>query len=97
MNEQEIEAALCARCMYCDEPILPTDIARRLRCINADGVISESHTHRECVIRSVVGSVGHQLKMCRCYGGDAEDPPGMTKREAAIAAVKMAGLWKEPN
>ena len=37
----------------------------------------------------VVGSVGHQLGRCSCFGGDEDDPPGMTVREAALAAVDL--------
>jgi hypothetical protein len=51
--------------------------------INGDGRI-----HHECLIRAVVGSVGHQLRRCSCYGGDEEDPPGLTKREAARLAAE---------
>ena len=42
--------------------------------------------HRECMIRSVAGSAAHQLHECSCYGGDREDPPGMTFRQAARLA-----------
>lgn len=45
--------------------------------------------HLECFLRSVLGSVGHQKKTCSCYGGNEEDPPGMTLREAAKAAVEL--------
>lgn len=45
--------------------------------------------HRECFIRSIVGSVGHQMRVCSCYGGHAEDPEGLTKREAALAAFTI--------
>jgi hypothetical protein len=43
--------------------------------------------HRECMIRMVVGSVGHQRRTCSCFGGDQEDPEGLTRREAAVAAA----------
>lgn len=47
--------------------------------------------HRECAIRNIVGSVGHIRGTCSCKGGTEEDPPGMTKRQAAEAAVEE---WK---
>lgn len=47
----------------------------------------EHPVHQECFLREVLGSVGHQQKRCSCFGGTEEDPPGMTKREAAKAAV----------
>lgn len=45
--------------------------------------------HAECQLRMVLGSVGHIEGRCTCVLGDAgeEDPPGLTAREAAIAAV----------
>ncbi len=35
----------------------------------------------------MIGSIGHQQKKCPCYGGSYEDPPEMSKREAAQLAV----------
>ncbi len=45
--------------------------------------------HKECSGRQILGSVGHQRGLCTCDGGPGtmEDPPGLTKREAARAAV----------
>jgi hypothetical protein len=47
--------------------------------------------HLNCFMRQTIGSVAHQLKQCRCYvpGSTEEDPPGMTKRQAADAAVAV--------
>lgn len=45
--------------------------------------------HVECYFRETVGSVGHLTRRCRCFGGDYDDPPGMTKRQAAVAAYRM--------
>lgn len=55
--------------------------------------------HRECAIRSVVGSLGHQLRLCSCYATPKseglDDPPGMTRREAARIASSYSGLRAE--
>lgn len=54
--------------------------------------------HRNCYLRQVLGSIGHQKGLCRCFGnmpGDTDhmdDPPGMTLREAADAAVEFFDL-----
>jgi hypothetical protein len=47
--------------------------------------------HRECAMRLIVGSLAHLNRECTCYGGaNTHDPPeGMTRREAAMAAVKL--------
>jgi len=69
-------------CPFCREPVLLEELdgvrAREL----ADG----KHVHSECLMRSIIGSLGHQLGRCSCYGGTEEDPPGLTKRQAARAA-----------
>jgi hypothetical protein len=63
-------------CAWCDEPILPGEHT------------SMGGVHYECGLRSVIGSVGHQKGLCSCYGGSEEDPPGLTRRQAAIAAAE---------
>jgi hypothetical protein len=70
-------------CSYCGEEIQTGE--------RADTMPHCPDFHRECLIRSVVGSVGHLEHRCSCYGGDAGDPPGMTRREAAKAAWD---LWR---
>lgn len=66
-------------CAYCGEEILPGE--------SADN--QGADLHRECLFRGVAGSVGHQLKKCSCYGGTEGDPPGMTPRQAAQAALNL--------
>ncbi|MEI6196534.1 MAG: helix-turn-helix domain-containing protein [Verrucomicrobiota bacterium] len=38
-------------------------------------------------MRSIAGSVGHQNQRCSCFGGTEDDPPGLTVRQAAQAAL----------
>jgi hypothetical protein len=47
--------------------------------------------HLDCHVRAYVGSVGHQLGICRCDGRieGIEDPPGMTPRESVRAALAI--------
>lgn len=65
-------------CPYCEEPVLPGEIAD----------FWTSTAHHECQARSVLGSVAHIEGRCGCFvpGAEETDPPGMTRREAAIAA-----------
>lgn len=70
-------------CFWCDEAIEPW----------ASGVVMSCFTaHLECFLRQGMGSVGHQLGLCSCSGGPGilDDPPGLTIREAARAAVYTA-------
>jgi hypothetical protein len=80
--ESQVPTPVGAPCLLCDERIEEGDTGT----INGFKQI----IHYECGMRSVIGSVGHQMRLCSCYGGTVEDPPGMSRRQAAIAAV---ALW----
>lgn len=45
--------------------------------------------HRNCYLRSVIGSVSHQRGQCSCFGGEEEDFGNLTLRQAADAAVEL--------
>jgi hypothetical protein len=73
-------------CCWCDEEIKDGEIGFVMDCYDSDGV-KDTYYHRECLMRTILGSVGHQAGRCSCHGGeDCGDPPDMTKREAAQAA-----------
>lgn len=74
-------------CSWCGEEIGYDDIGFVMDEITEDEA-RDSFWHQECLIRNIIGSVAHQRKECSCYGGTEEDPPSMTKREAARAALK---------
>lgn len=71
-------------CNYCGEPLE-----------RFDRLVVQNH-HRECQFRMVAGSVAHIEERCSCFvpGSEKGDPPRMTKREAARAAVKA---WRKRN
>jgi len=50
--------------------------------------------HRNCGLRGVIGSVAHIQRRCSCYvpTSSERDPAGMTRRQAADAAV---AAWEE--
>jgi hypothetical protein len=50
--------------------------------------------HHECAARMVLGSVGHQLRMCSCFGGGLEDPPGFSRRDCSRLAMRIAQLTR---
>lgn len=81
-GETLVETPVGVPCIYCASPILAAEMGT---------MENLGPLHYECQMRMIAGSVGHQLKQCSCYGGTMEDPEGLTKREAAIAAYK---LWK---
>lgn len=81
--ETQVDAPVGKPCLHCQEPIAEGDTGT----INFAGQIM----HYECDLRGVIGSVGHLMGKCSCYGGTEEDPPGMTARQAAQAAC---ALWE---
>lgn len=76
---------MSATCLHCGEPVMAGD-AKTHTYISSEG---PRPVHHECAARAVLGSVGHQMGRCSCHGGTEEDPPGMTKREAARAALLL--------
>jgi hypothetical protein len=84
-------------CQYCEEPI---GEGEPFEMVNGGAAA----LHRDCMIRMVVGSVGHQRRQCSCFGGTQEDPVGASRREAAKAAAREYGIrlaggqppWRQP-
>jgi hypothetical protein len=72
-------------CTHCEEPVLAGEQHQAFQ--------SEA-MHQECGFRSTVGSVAHVLRRCHCFklGSSLGDPPDLTKREAALAALT---LWRQ--
>lgn len=70
-------------CCWCAEPVLPTERHHRY----ANGPVA----HWACAVRQVLGSVAHLEQRCSCYvpGAQEGDPAGVSKREAAEAAVRV--------
>lgn len=77
-------------CAFCGEEVAEDDRESRIACEPGFGM------HRDCGLRMVVGSLGHQLGLCGCRGGPGtlDDPPGLTLREAARTA---AAQWRLRN
>jgi len=77
-------------CLWCEEPIAAEDSGVRMPYLS-DGPPRAVYQHVECFVRSLLGSVGHQLQLCPCFGGDETcEPETMTRRESARAACELA-------
>lgn len=80
-------------CCWCGEPIAASDsgVVTPVALVGTPPAPASTPTdlpyHEACFVRTTVGSVGHQRGACPCFGGQFEDPPGMTLRQAAEAAL----------
>ena len=82
-GERRVPAPVGVPCGYCEEAVTAED--RGCTIPDADG--GELPYHFECHIRLAIGSVAHQRGQCSCSGGRDHDPPGLTRRQAARAAL----------
>jgi len=95
---EEVPTPVGEVCADCDEAVAEGDSGFVIPHLEATSSCERAH-HRECFLRHIFGSVGHQQGKCYCFGGTEEDPPGMTKREAARAAERHMLMHppKEPG
>ena len=88
--EDEVPVPVGAACLWCHELIAAWDSGCVMPHIGPGYTRTDAPWHYECFMRSIVGPVAHILGRCSCVGGDDEDPPGLTKRQAAVAACLLA-------
>jgi len=82
-------------CLHCDEPIAAADNGVLLPLL-VQPCDTYLPCHRECYERRLFGGVNHQRGRCTCCGGtEPPDQPGLSRREAARAAV--AYWWGQPK
>lgn len=84
-----VETPVGVACFHCSEPIALGDWGLFQTVVGEDGA-RLLPIHRECNLRMVIGSVGHQRRTCSCYvspGDDQED--GLSLREAALASCRV--------
>jgi hypothetical protein len=77
-------------CAWCADPIMPDDngVLIQMACLCGDGGGISHPWHLNCHLRSILGGINHQKRLCGCFGGDlASDPPELSAREAADAAI----------
>jgi hypothetical protein len=77
-------------CLHCEEAIDAADSGVVTPLMDGEGVRA-AYYHVECWGRVLLGSTGHQLRLCPCFGGTYEgEPPEMSKRDAARAAWDLS-------
>ncbi len=82
LQMEQVDVPVGEICLHCDETIKENDEGEMIGSLEGLRPI-----HRECLIRSLVGSIGHQQHKCSCFGGNEEDPTNVSKREAARIAA----------
>lgn len=79
-------------CCHCEESIIDGERFEYRHIRDGSGMAAKP-IHHECAARLVLGSLGHLQGKCSCFnrGSESEDdPPGLTKRQAAKAAFDFA-------
>ena len=73
-------------CLHCEEPFdeAAGDSGQAMPCYTTAG-FSIRHVHKECQLRTGIGSIAHLEKRCHCHGGQGNETPGMTRRQDALA------------
>lgn len=68
-------------CLYCSEPFNDGagDNGQAMPLGAADGSVTITHVHKECMMREVTGSVA-------CLEGNHQHETGLTRRQEALAA-----------
>lgn len=92
-----VETPVGVPCAWCDEVIVEGDDGVTVPHVERlDRASVERPYHYACHLRGIVGGVNHQLGVCVCCGGTLPpDPPEITRREAAEAAVWAFNHWRQ--
>lgn len=85
MEENRVPFPEGQPCLLCGEAFAPGDSGEMTVAFTADGAAREAYIHKECMMRSVVGSVAHLEGRCICHGGEPGSAPVRTLREDALA------------
>lgn len=85
---EKIPVPVGESCSWCNEIFLPDD--------NGVQYSNGPLAHKNCFLRASIGSVAHLEGRCSCYvpGASETDDPGVSRRAAADAAVR---LWERGN
>jgi hypothetical protein len=84
-----VPAPVGENCFHCHEAITESDPGFSQIFVD-ENESRRIYLHRACFLRQIFGSVAHIEGRCSCAvpGSEDTDPFGMTRREAAEAAVK---------
>lgn len=91
-NPNDIEQRYCGNCHLFHDQMLCVYCKELVAAGEQDEHNSCQPIHHACGFRLAAGSVAHLEGRCSCFvrGSEEGDPPGMTKRQAAEAALAAA-------
>lgn len=78
------------RCLWCEELVVSGDLTHSLL----------PGYHYACAVRIALGSIGHVQGTCSCYvkdGTHKDDPPGLTRRQAARLVADYVSHEQRPR
>jgi hypothetical protein len=79
-------------CLWCKDPVTAGEEYEERPMVGSEGPRT-GYIHFECAARMSLGSLGHLRGNCSCYGGKEDDPVGISRRQAARAALRyLQGL-----
>lgn len=91
-NPEQLEAVkvpvpLGERCLWCLEGFRVQDSGLRIEVLMPAGR-TDAPVHADCFARMTIGGIYHQQCLCTCFGGAlGQDPPSLSRREAARVAA----------
>ena len=80
-TEMRKPAPVGETCLWCIEPIVEGHFGQAIPSVPASGPPEVRHVHAECMLRNVVGPVGHLDGECACRDPDR---PARSYREEAL-------------
>jgi hypothetical protein len=87
---QRVRTPVALGCNWCYELIDEDDFGLLVTgLVGPELLVAEFPYHHECQARQMIGSLTHLRQECSCFIPDSvcTDPPEMTRREAARAAL----------
>lgn len=89
-KDKQVPTPVGEKCFRCEEPIEANDFGYVTPYLDFDKGTRLVPYHYACFLRGAIGSLAHVRGECSCYvpGSSEHDPPGMTVRQAAEAAVR---------
>jgi hypothetical protein len=95
---EQVAPPLFEPCLHCAEPIAPGDRGFVMPYPDAQG--RGVAMHHECFLRTLLGSVSHQRRLCSCYGGTDDDNdiwPRSAREDARLAFEEFERRQREEN